>query len=60
VNVVALRKEWVEVWLGTLDDRPTWFVEYYFDGGGLVVSECATEAEAVSDARDYDLPVIRI
>ena len=60
MSVVALRKEWVEVWFGRLDGSPRWFVEHCFDGGKMIVSGRASETEAIADARDFDLPVIRV
>ncbi len=60
MTVVALRKEWVEVWAGMLDGRSVWFVEHHFGGAGLIVSERATEDEAVTDAKEFGLPIIRL
>lgn len=59
MTVVALRQEWVEVWSGYLEGRLTWFVEHFFDGAGMIVSECSTEEEAMADGRDFNLPLIR-
>lgn len=59
MTVVPLFKEWVEVYRGTLDGQPKWFVEHHFGGAGLIVSDRDTEEEAMADAKADGLPVIR-
>lgn len=60
-NVAQLRKEWVEVWSATVtgSGRVIWFVEWCKPNGKTIVSDCATEDEALTAAKRWNLPILR-
>ncbi|MNX45406.1 hypothetical protein D3C86_759190 [compost metagenome] len=61
MTVVALHPERVEVWSGTIagDVSPTWFVSHVCSEGEAIVADRCSEDEALSDARDWQMPIVR-
>jgi hypothetical protein len=61
MTVVVLHPERVEVWSGTIegDAARTWFVSHVSSDGEAIVSNRSTKEEALSDAREWQLPIVR-
>lgn len=61
MTVVQLKPDRIEVWSGTPkgEHAPKWYAERIEagDDDGFIVSDRATEAEAMTDAREWGLPI---
>lgn len=62
MNIVPLHRECMQIWMGTLKGTsgPRWFVEHCDPEGVEIVADFAIEADAVTEAAGWGLPVVRL
>jgi len=61
VSVVPIHKAWIEICDGRAEGETErrWYVEHCMADGKYVVADFATEEEAMIEARNWELPVIK-
>lgn len=61
MTVVPLHREWMSVWSGIPigEAARRWFVEHCTIEGYIGVADFGSEAEAIDEAKGWDLPVVR-